>query len=316
MSVIENYLHEVEEYLTSDTDSDVLQELESSIYDAVEEQESEQGRELTNEETAAILLKFGAPIDVAAKYAPQQYLIGPELFPSFRYGLQVMFGFVVVLQCLNILLRAVGSESGHFSIAHLLWVIFTSSVWGFASLVVIFGLVEKNGVKGPGIIPSWDPLKSSARKQTKGDREDAVTNVISDTVMLILWNLWVGPSAIGGKNISQFTISFPDMYLTLFWPVNALIVVSLLLYGWQLFSNNWNKLRINVAVALDVVSLIVIALLLTSADQVVISNQDIGHLERIASHATTIFKVSLAVIFAFVAWDLRNHFKVWKKVNG
>ena len=315
MTIVENYLTQVAEYLASDNDTDVLQELESAIYDAIEEREAEQGRPLANAELARILRKFGAPIDVAAKYARQQYLVGPTLFPVFRHSLKVMLGIVVILQCLNTLLRLASGEVSYLSITALLQVIFTSSVWGFAALVVIFAVVEKYQIPSPLVTSSWDPLKMTAMRQSKGDRKDAATTVISDTVMLILWNLWVGPASTAGATIGQFTMVLPNVYSLLFWPINGLLLISLLLNAWQLLSNSWNKVSIGAAIALDSSALVVVAMLLASTDQLLISSDNIEQLQPIANHAKNVLQISLAVVFGFIAWDLKNHCKMWKKVS-
>lgn len=315
MNIVENYLTQVEEYLASDNDTDVLQELESAIYDAIEEREAEQGRPLANAELASVLRKFGAPIDVAAKYARQQYLIGPTLFPVFRHSLKVMLGIVAILQCLNTLLHLASGEVSYLSITALLQVIFTSSVWGFAALVVIFAAVEKYQIPSPLVTPSWDPLKMTAMRQSKGDRKDAATTIISDTVMLILWNLWVGPGITAGATIGQITIVLPNVYSLLFWPVNGLLLMSLLLNAWQLLSNSCNKVRISAAIALDSSALVVVAMLLASTDQLLISSDNIEQLQPIANHANNVLQISLAVVFGFIAWDLKNHCKMWKKVS-
>ena len=55
----------------------------------IEDKESELGRPLTTGEIEDLLRKMGSPIMVASRYQPQQYLIGPALFPMYLYVMRV-----------------------------------------------------------------------------------------------------------------------------------------------------------------------------------------------------------------------------------
>lgn len=319
MKLVENYLNQVDEHLSSNTDNDVLKELESDIYDAIEGKEDETEHQLNDQEIANILRKFGPPMEVAASYAPQQFLIGPMLFPTFKYSVKIAVSIVIVIQCLRMILGFIFTESVHLNIADFLASIISTSLWAIGISVAIFATLEFYGEKFPTMTP-WDPLKISTQKQSKGDREDAVTNVISDTVILFFWNMWVGPALQNTTEIGALSITFSDMYVALFWPVNALILGSVMLYSWQILSNSWNKLRINLAMLIDVLSLIILVLLMASTDQVLFTNIDdellnnIGH--DFAAHASTVFKSILVVVFGLTAYDLWKHSKIWRKLNA
>ena len=50
---------------------------------------AELGRPLTKEEAEEWFKQMGSPIQVAARYQRQQYLIGPTLFPTYWYVLKL-----------------------------------------------------------------------------------------------------------------------------------------------------------------------------------------------------------------------------------
>ena len=54
------------------------------IRSQIEDKESALGRPLNEDEMVALLRQTGHPLWVAARYQPQQSLIGPALFPPFH----------------------------------------------------------------------------------------------------------------------------------------------------------------------------------------------------------------------------------------
>ena len=82
MEWVDRYIHAVANYLPDRNREDITQELRSSLYEQMEDQREELGREPGDEDQQAFLQRLGHPMKVAAGYAPQQYLIGPSLFPQ------------------------------------------------------------------------------------------------------------------------------------------------------------------------------------------------------------------------------------------
>lgn len=313
MNLVDNYINQVEDYLASGTDKDVLQELESAIYDVIEEKEESLGHSLKDNDIADILRKFGAPMEVAARYAPQQYLIGPTLFPNFRHGLKVAFAIIVVFHLIRVLFGFAANDDTSFNIFRLFSRILYSCFWGFSWLVIIFATLEYYGGKLP-TFSTWDPLKRSNTRQSASDRDNAVTNVISDVLMLFIWNYWFSQTVDSTSTIGELSITFSDIFVTLYWPVNFLLVASVALYSWQILNRSWSKTAIIFALVIDIVSMIILILFLADADQLTFTGAGDGiFAERIAEHANTVFKVTLAIILAFIAWDGWKHWQVWRK---
>ena len=83
MDLLERYLQAVGQYLAPATKADVQAELRVNLQAEMDDLAEEKQRPLTESEVAAILKAHGRPILVAARYLPQRYLIGPEVFPFF-----------------------------------------------------------------------------------------------------------------------------------------------------------------------------------------------------------------------------------------
>src|SRR4051812_38732142 len=97
MEMIDRYLYAVGRYLPGQRRDDILAELRANILEMAEDRAAELGRPLTLEEEEAILKQHGHPIQVAARYLPQQHLIGPTVFPYYWHILQVAFPWVALV---------------------------------------------------------------------------------------------------------------------------------------------------------------------------------------------------------------------------
>src|SRR5271154_5747200 len=88
MELLDRYLESVRKYLPWQRQDDIIAELRANLESQLEDKEAELGRPLTTAEAEAWLKQIGPPIQVAARYQPQQYLIGPSLFPIYLYVLK------------------------------------------------------------------------------------------------------------------------------------------------------------------------------------------------------------------------------------
>src|SRR3979411_2964011 len=96
MEILDRYLHAVEFWLPKTQKQDIIAELSEDIRSQIEEKESALGRKLNDPELEAMLKQLGRPVVVANRYSPQQYLIGPVLFPIYRFVLKIVgFGYLV-----------------------------------------------------------------------------------------------------------------------------------------------------------------------------------------------------------------------------
>ena len=90
MELIDRYLQAVGFWLPRKQKEDILAELSEDLHSQVEEQEAKLGRKLAEPEIECLLKMRGRPVLVANRYLPQQYLIGPLLFPIYRFVLMIV----------------------------------------------------------------------------------------------------------------------------------------------------------------------------------------------------------------------------------
>ena len=82
MNLIDKYIAEIGKHLPRRNRADIEAEIRSTLEDMLDERKQADGS--VDEMTVVQLLKeYGAPRQVAESYSGKQYLIGPNLYPTF-----------------------------------------------------------------------------------------------------------------------------------------------------------------------------------------------------------------------------------------
>ena len=192
--LLARYLQAIGDHLPAATRDDVLAELRANLQAQLDDRAEELNRPLTDAEVAGILKEHGRPILVAARYLPQQYLIGPAIFPYYLMTLRKAAPFALVIiflaNCSNLLfihtfpeliagiLRALGL---------LIPDVLIFAAWLTAAFVIDEYVYTRNNAK-PFCI-SWDPTTLPPIKpQFKGKSR---ASRIADLIFHCLWILYV-----------------------------------------------------------------------------------------------------------------------------
>jgi hypothetical protein len=156
MELLDRYLQAVEFWLPRRQKKDIIAELSEDLGSQIEEKESELGRKLNDGEVEAILKRCGPPLRVALRYRPQQYLIGPALFPIYKFVLAVLLAGCIIPRFL-IWLVFLLVDPAHRGYLHMenLW----ATVIFFAFFTTLtFAIMEKSGVDLSNL-NTWNPRK-------------------------------------------------------------------------------------------------------------------------------------------------------------
>src|SRR4030088_17015 len=156
MELLDRYLHAIEFWLPKRQKQDIIAELSEDLRSQIEEKETDLGRKLEDAEVEAILKRCGAPLEVASRYRPQQYLIGPALFPVYRFVLAVSLIGCVVPRFL-IWLAFLLVDPAHRAVLHMenLWV--TVLYFAFFTTLALH-IAERRGDKEEDR-NAWNPPK-------------------------------------------------------------------------------------------------------------------------------------------------------------
>ena len=164
MELLDRYLEAVKKHLPWQGQDDILAELQANLEAQLEDKEAELGRPLTKEEAEEWLKELGPPIQVAARYQRQQYLIGPSVFPMYWYILRLTLTWCAILysiaKAVEIAAKGLGASAIIGAALGLPWVLLISA----ALVTLAFAVIEAAGARFPGkfqpfapMAPAWTP---------------------------------------------------------------------------------------------------------------------------------------------------------------
>jgi len=243
MQMIERYLEAVKFWLPKQQKDDIIDELSADIDAQVEEREASLRRKLTEGEVESILKQRGRPVVVANRFLPQEQLIGPLLFPVYRFVLKII--------CLCYLLPWALVWIGMMTFDHayrtrqtqVSWFAAFGSAWstwwtlafvaiGMATLV--FVILERVQAKS-GFLNDWSPRKlPPVHNLNRIPRATSIFELAFTLLFFVWWALNASPRVINLGNTVRIELSsrwvwFFSAYLVLA-AANAALAASNLLH--------------------------------------------------------------------------------------
>lgn len=313
MDLIERYLAAVRQNLPAEKADDIIAELHDELATRQEIREDTLGRPLKRAELTAMLREFGHPLVIAARYRPQQYLIGPEIYPFYLFGLRV------VLTIGGALLFAIGVISALLGDGNIveMFARITSDLWGFfftavAVVTLGFALFERYG--GPvDQLYRWTPEHLPAPlARRKGQWEAALEVGLS--IAFLLW--WIGAvrfpgvAATGNVRIEPAAI-WDQYYLPILVLASAQLVVNLIRWLLPRLRRTAALLSIGVSVAT-----IAMAAGLYRANEwvTIVVTGDAANLARLTESVNLSIRITLIVMMVIMAMQALG--ELWKLVRG
>ena len=322
MELLERYLQAVGQYLPAKGRADTLAELRENLLAQMEGREEELGRALTQGEVADVLEKHGRPMVVAARYLPQQYLIGPAWFGIYWFTLKKSFPFVVAAYVLAQVVAAIAQEGrgfdigaaiGHFpSVALTFWAVMTL---GFA----FFEFAQGRYFQKLDYSKGWNP-NDLPKVEAKG-KQPSLAGGVADvivTALVIAWLLAVpykpylllGPG-VGYLHAMPFGLT-PEWHI-FYWQIIGLMVVQLVLKAVMLFLHEARRWRKGVDMVVQVMGILIVVVMVQARSYFVpgttagaLSMHDLAALNSAINLG---FKVVLAISVVKLLLD------VWKMIT-
>ena len=247
MELLDRYLHAIEFWLPKRQRQDIIAELSEDLRSQIDEKETELGRKLQDAEVEAILKRCGSPLSVALRYLPQQYLIGPTLFPIYRFVLIVLVLGCVIPRSL-IWLGFLIADPAHRGYLHMenLWV----TVLYFAFFTTLaFAIIERSGVKLQGL-DTWNPRKLPPVRDPNRIPRSGPLFEIAAAVIVNVWFVsifWPRPVFdLYGAQITPAAI-----WQVFFWSFLVLAAANVVIAGVNLFRPYWTPRRAGLRLVLD-----------------------------------------------------------------
>jgi hypothetical protein len=285
MELLDRYLGAVKKHLPWERQEDIIAELRANLEAQLEDKEAELGRPLTQSEAEDWLRQIGPPLQVAARYQPQQYLIGPALFPTYWFVLRLAALWVTIVYMIGagvqIALQSPNLTAVIEGLLRVPEVLLTTA----ASVTLIFAGIEYLAAHYPGRWPlpvaqssDWAPsaLPPLEKAFAHGKKPRSFAHAVAEVIfgfLALVWLLLVpahpylllGP---GAYYLSASPFQLAPVWVTFYWWVVALNVLQL---GWRsmnLYRGSWRGPRRAETTAMSVLGLIPLGMLLTVPDHV------------------------------------------------
>ncbi|HEV7590154.1 MAG TPA: hypothetical protein VGO40_18695 [Longimicrobium sp.] len=259
MTILDRYLRAVEFWLPRAQRDDVIAELTDDLRSQIEDREAELGRPLAEPELGALLARRGNPAVTAARFLPQQYLIGPEVYPIYRFVLKMLALFYllpaavvgVTLLVVNATVRPVVPGLTPWGLLDYLW---TWGIHAFAIVTVGFALLQRSSVRErlAGLGRRRDPFHAS--------RFDSVAEVVFSVVMVGL-----GSRLLSGVDLGEARIALAPAAGPFFWPALLLFALSAVHAAARTVRPRWTPAGARVRLATTVALLVVFAGMLAAS---------------------------------------------------
>lgn len=339
MEILDRYLAAVKKHLPRERQEDIIAELRANLESQLEDKEAELGRPLTSGEAEAWLKQMGPPMQVAARYQPQQYLIGPGLFPTYWYVLRMAFGWAMIIYLIasgvELMGEAPSVSDAVVAVIRVPGVLMTVAAWVTLVFAAFEFAVARGMVKiAPGACTpvDWNPsalppvVEMVAGVKERRTFAQAVGEVVFGFLGLI-WLLLLprhpfllfGPGAF---YLGTLPYRLSPFFWQFYWWVVALNVIQITWNSSNLWRGTWRGPRLVYKTVTGVFGLVPIALLLAVKDHayLLLKNPAADQIRVGATLATVnawIYGVALLIFVVAVlqlAWEVgRKSVQSWQK---
>lgn len=313
MNLLERYLQAVRRALPRAKADDMVAELRDDLATRIEGREETLGRALSDEETSALLKDFGHPLVVAARYRPQQWLIGPDVFPFYKFVLQIVLLVVIGVQIAvagtrilfadNPLVPVVGQAIGG---------IWMSLLISGAIVTLTFAVLERVGFP-VNHLKIWTP-ESLPRLDEQGKSVWESVFEVTASVLFLSW--WIGLIHLPWTWGYGFRIEPAPVFYQLFWPILWLAVARLALNLIDWFRPAWKAVRGTIEVATTVTALVLLVVIYHAGHWATVSPLGMPAAKAAEIEASVNLSLKIALVVAAVVWVWQCLLVLWRLARG
>jgi hypothetical protein len=331
MELLDRYLQAVRKHLPWQRQDDIIAELRANLESQLEDKEAELGRPLTPAEAEQWLKQMGPPMQVAARYQPQQYLIGPTLFPTYWYVLRTAFGWALAIYLIVAGVQLMGEAPSATAVVEALLrvpgVLMTVAAW----VTLVFAAIEFAGTRGMVKIPpsvgsqtGWNPcaLPPVDAQPAGGKKRRSFSQAVGEVVFGLLGLIWLlllprhpfllfGPGAF---YLSSLPYRLAPVWMQFYWWVVSLNLIQLAWNSINLWRGTWRGPRLAYKTVTGVFGLIPLVVLLVAKDHayVLVKNAAADRLHDGATLDSINRGIYFFALFIFIIATLQLFWEIWK----
>ena len=230
MDLVDRYIYAVKRHLPADQQDDIVNELTDDILSQIKDREGELGRPLNEGEQEAVLKQYGHPYLLALRYRPQQYLVGPSLFPFYVPALKIALGLAFGVQVIIAFTIGLAQNAPGRILPHIV-------AFPGVALQVIFWVTLAFAVADYWqaklrVFDKWSPR--TLPRVTSPDRQPKPSGLIVEIVANIIFLAWwvavptypflmLGPAS----SFLHFSPAWSQLYPAMFVPAIVSTITAL-----------------------------------------------------------------------------------------
>ena len=289
MELLDRYLQAVKKHLPWKRQDDIIAELRANLESQLEEKEAELGRPLTEKEAEEWLKQIGPPIQMASRYHPQQYLIGPTLFPVYWYVLRLVFFwsvavYLVVAGVQLAVHETVTTASAVQAVLRIPGVIINSAAW----VTVVFAAIElvaryypeKLPPQVQGVTRQWSPstLPPLEPEAAPGVKRRSYAQAVAELAFESLFLIWMlliprNPFLLLGPGVAFLNVipyQLAPVWTQFYWWLVGLGALQVAWHAIELLRGKWRTPNRWQGVVFKAIGLIAVIPLLTAQGHVLV----------------------------------------------
>lgn len=252
MEVVERYLHAVEFWLPKEQRQDIIAEISEDLQSQIEDRREHLGRDLNEGELEALLKERGRPVLVANRYKPQQFLIGPVLFPVYVFALKICALCYLLPWCaVHVAVYAMQHPGWEWTeaIGPALSSLWTGAFLGAGVITLVFAVLQMTESR-THFLENWDPRKlPPARNPNQIPRAGSVIELVANLSVIAWFSSQASPlEVVNGPSISVWLTPEWAYFL---WGFAAVALLNAALAAVNLTRPYWTGWRAFFRMALD-----------------------------------------------------------------
>ena len=303
MELIDRYVHEVGRYLPRNNREDIQTELRSLLADKLEDRVE---GEATEDDVAALLEEFGQPREVAVSYQTSpQYLIGPELYPTFELVTGIVLIVLTAVTIFNGIMGFLpgGDASVHETLLAMLGMLYQGTMAAVGTIVIVFGILQRLNVKPDEDEEKWNPRDlPEVTDADRVKRGESVAGIVFSVIFLVFLNVFhdrIGlVMTLGGERLLTNVIQDN------LWLFNIGLAANLVLSAVLLWQARWHWYTRIAKFATDLFSVYIFYRLAIGISMEKAALVEAGIVEPLPSMFVNLMYGVMILIAVLAVWEL------------
>ena len=318
--MINDYLYTIGKYISPAQRDEVLREIESNLYDFLEQNFGQ--KEYSESEIETAIRSMGHPKKVAEAYMESpRCLIGPSYIDTYWLVIKIaLIGIAIGLTIANMLTLS-DAKDGIQLFIKVISSVWNASLSAIGSITLIFALIQHYSPGEQEAITGEWSLKS-IEKAPEAHQKVNILEIILESIFISLFLVAINQATPALVIALRENKVIPVLNIEIFKPfliwINFVIVSNLILNLYLLIRKQWQSITRIIAIALDIIGVgIFIKLVMTpgfwnfSAIDSVLKDESIA----LSTVLDLSLNITLAVVIIIVAIDIFGHLRILMKTR-